>query len=284
MALFSEVELEVQLSEAVAAGKVGQPPAVKGWTEGGLDHGPQAGAQCPGADRPRVPPQAVVYASEQFGVEVGGREVGAFEDLVDERAELETSPDRPEGQVGDGCGAGKNGICGIGRVVRLVPGPGVAECLVSGVELGIFGPAPDGTERPCLLYTSPVGLAAADGVGEGGDLRRLAEAVVVLEHDDVASNGSDAGPERHGPDDLAEHCPGFDTRQLRRVAHENERGLWSDGVEETGHEGKRHHGGLVDHDQVVGQAVGSVEPRRACHAHPEQAMQRLCLLYTSRCV
>ncbi len=82
-----------------------------------------------------------------------------------------------------------------------------------------------------------VGVALADGLGERRQFRTLPEAVVVLEHDDLVR-------ERTGrrrvlcprADDLAEHRPGFDTRQLERVTHEHDCGVRAHGVEEAAHD------------------------------------------------
>ena len=125
----------------------------------------------------------------------------------------------------------------------------------------------------------PVGVTMLDGPGQRGD--RTSVAVHPAQHDDPVPDG------RRGPDAL----PGRDRRRRRRrpaaagppAAMHGARaagptmspstapasteascsgsptrmqaGVGADRLQEPGHQRERHHGGLVDHDDVMGQAV-----------------------------
>ena len=67
-----------------------------------------------------------------------------------------------------------------------------------------------------------------------------------------------AEPARGRADDVAEHGAGLDRGQLLGVADEDQAGVGADRLEQPGHQRERHHGGLVDHDDVVGQPVEAV--------------------------
>ena len=63
-----------------------------------------------------------------------------------------------------------------------------------------------------------------------------------------------------GADDVGEHLPGADRRQLVDVADDQQRRVIRDGLQQRLHERHIDHGGLVDHQQV---ALERVSPRRA---------------------
>lgn len=74
-----------------------------------------------------------------------------------------------------------------------------------------------------------------------------------------------------GVADVAQHGPGLHRGELVPVPQEDESGRRRQGLHQPGHEGQRHHGGLVHHDHPVGQRVVPVvtEADRAGN-HPQQ--------------
>ncbi len=117
-------------------------------------------------------------------------------------------------------------------------------------------------------------VALADRFGEARDLRAGSEAMTVLEHHDPACEGAGRRPRRRRPDDLAEHGSRLHARQLEGVAHEDQRGIGTDSVEQPGHERQRHHRRLVHYHEVVGQPVEAVEAGAPGRADPEQSVER----------
>ncbi len=77
-----------------------------------------------------------------------------------------------------------------------------------------------------------------------------------------------------GPDDVAEYRPRLHRGQLLMVSHEHQAGVAADGLEQAGHQRQRHHGRLVDHDDVMGKLVVLVVPETVATGGvaPEQAM------------
>ena len=75
----------------------------------------------------------------------------------------------------------------------------------------------------------PVGVAGAHGVGQGGDGRIGGESVDPLQdHDVVGQRAVGSGIEiGGGTHDVAQHGAGLDARQLERVAHEDDSGVWA---------------------------------------------------------
>ena len=103
----------------------------------------------------------------------------------------------------------------------------------------------------------------------------------------------DRGPDRRAhawrvggrPDDVAEHGAGLDRGELARVADEDQPRLAPDGLGEAGHQRERHHRGLVDDHDVVGQSVAAVVAEAAVGAGlpAEQAVERRRLELEQTC-
>ena len=83
-------------------------------------------------------------------------------------------------------------------------------------------------------------------------------------------------PPRRRPDDVAEHGAGFDRRELLGVSDDDQARVGTQRLEQPGHHGQRHHGGLVDDDDVVAQRVRPVvpEPGPVAAAPPEEPVKR----------
>ena len=82
-----------------------------------------------------------------------------------------------------------------------------------------------------------------------------------------ASAGSGARPHRPGHE-VGEHRAGVDRGELVGVADQHQPGVRADRLEQPRHHRQRHHRGLVDDHDVVGQPVGRVVPEagRGCRA------------------
>ena len=76
-------------------------------------------------------------------------------------------------------------------------------------------------------------------------------------------------------DEVGQHGPGLNRRQLVGVAHQQQPAVGPYGFEQPGHQRQRHHRGLVDDDHVVRQPVLPVvaEPRRVVPAPLQQPVQ-----------
>ncbi len=143
-----------------------------------------------------------------------------------------------------------------------------------------------------------VGVAAADRVGERSD--RAAVAVDAVQHDDPVADPHPrrgrrrvhlaAGDARElcacrlahrraggrGTHDVAQHRARLDRRELGGVADQHEPRVGAHGVEQPGHHRDRHHRGLVDDHDVVGEPAAAVVAEAAVAARPpaEQAVER----------
>ena len=76
------------------------------------------------------------------------------------------------------------------------------------------------------------------------------------------------------PYDVPENGSCLNRGQLLVVTHEHQAGVGTDRLDQAGHQWQRHHGRLVDHDDIVGQAVVAIvaEAVTAGRQAPEQAM------------
>ncbi len=157
--VLAETELEVQLTESLAARQVPEAPAVEKRPERGLDGGAQTCDERLCGHRPRVPAQPVLHAGAQLLLEIDRREVDPLEHFVDKRAELGPSGHLSERQIGDSPVVGRLDDGGaFGRVGVLVGRPRIAESLVARVELIVGRLAADGAEGP--PPPAPVGRAS----------------------------------------------------------------------------------------------------------------------------
>ncbi len=145
-ALPAQAKLEAQLADAFAAREVAQPLSFEERAKRCLYRGAKACDERLGVDWPGIPPEPVADMGAQLGVKIGAREIDALEHLVHEGAELCSSGDGAERQVGGECGvARRDGIYCLGRLVGRA---GVTETLVLGIECSFPSAVADRAERP----------------------------------------------------------------------------------------------------------------------------------------
>ncbi len=99
--------------------------------------------------------------------------------------------------------------------------------------------------------------------------------MVAFEQHDAGCERPRCRPRCHRADDLAEHGPSFDARELVGVPDQHERRVRTHRVEQAGHQRERHHRRLVDHYEVMRQLVEAVVAGLPTDTDAQETMQRL---------